>query len=153
MNRIAWYLLFVPLAVAAADDDFLAALKSKHADYRWSDKNYLRLDLNRDGASDKVALGLQRRKVALAIEITGAKEAIFFEIPIDSRKEFGLCPGGEPTISKVLQSEVTVEALDETPPGYEICPTCFELEISGGPCDPIYFYWDTKANRLTWWRL
>jgi len=153
MNTIARCLLLVPLVAAAADDGFLVALKEKHAGYRWSGKNYLSVDLNRDGASDRVALGLQRTKVALAIEIMRGKEPIFVEIPIDASRQFGLCPGNEPSLSKRLQSEETLESLGETPSGYELCPTCFELEVSGGQCDPIYFYWDTKANKLAWWRL
>jgi hypothetical protein len=154
MQILIRLLMLLPVtAVAGANGDFLTTLRDKHGDYQWDVKRVISVDLNRDGKTDSAALGLHKSKVALALQISGHEEPIFVEIPVDAGQQFGICSGEEPQITVDRQSEAPVEALGENPPGYEICPECFEIVVDDGDCDPLQFYWDVLANGLSWWRV
>jgi hypothetical protein len=146
------FLIFPSLALAASDSTFLASLKSSHGEYQWHSVRVVTIDLNRDGIADNAALGLRKEKAALVVKIARRSEQLIREIPVDAGKQFGICPGGEPRISVSLQSEAPLNALGENPEGYDVCDKCFELIVSGGDCEPLYFYWNTKAGLLSWWR-
>ena len=100
---------------------------------------------------DSAQLDIGPDSVNLLIKID-SKPLPAIEIPIDASEQFGICPGSKPSISVTPQSDAPLNALGETPRGYEICPECVEIEVGGGECDSIHFYWDAKADELAWWR-
>jgi len=151
MRAIFRFLVFLHSAAAIAEDnDFLATLQDLHPNYKWDSNRLVSVDLNRDGSADVAALGTQRGQVALAVRIAGQDDGLVV-IPIDAGRQFSICPG-DPSISVQKQSEAPSEALGDTPVGYQICPKCFEIRIDEGDCDPLQFYWDVVANKLSWWR-
>lgn len=119
--------------------------------YDWRSSLVVEADLDRSGVVDSAQLGISDRSVGLLVAINSRPLPVI-DIPVDGSKQFGICPGSEPSISIAPQSEAPLNALGETPQGYEICPDCVEIVVGGGECDPIHFYWDTIANRLAWWR-
>ena len=100
---------------------------------------------------DSAQLGVAAKSVGLLITVN-SKPLPIIDIPIDGSKQFGICPGSNPRIRLSAQSEAPLNALGETPQGYEICPDCIEIVIDGGECDSLYFYWDTTEGKLAWWR-
>lgn len=119
--------------------------------YEWSKSRSVTADFNRDGSPDQAELGVGKDRVGLRIRLDG-KLLPVLEIPIDGSKQFGICPDALSTIRIEPQSEVPLNALGETPKGYEICPRCVEIVVNGGECDPLHFYWDTTTNAVAWWR-
>lgn len=109
------------------------------------------VDLDRNGEMDAARLSVTDEGVRLLITLNSSPLPAV-EIPADASKQFGICPGSPPVIGLVKQSETPSVALGEMPNGYTVCPTCFEIEVRGGDCDPLYFYWDTVAQKLAWWR-
>jgi len=109
------------------------------------------VDLDRNGVMDVARVSVTEEGVRLLITLnSGPLPAV--DIPADASRQFGICPGSPPALNLVKQSETPLEALGEMPNGYKVCPTCFEIEVRGGDCDPLYFYWDTVAQKLSWWR-
>jgi hypothetical protein len=100
---------------------------------------------------DSARLGIAAESVGLLITVD-SKPLPLIEIPVDGSKQFGICPGSAPRISLAAQSDAPLNALGETPQGYEICSDCIEIVVDGGECDSLHFYWDTAANKLAWWR-
>jgi hypothetical protein len=145
-------LCLVLASLAAEAHDLLTILKSRYSDYQWDDSRTVSVDLNRDGAIDQAALGLQQAKVGLVLQIGGDTDPKVIEIPINAGKQFAICPGDEPKLEVRPQSEMPENAFGEKLPGYEICPECFEIVIDNGACDPLQFYWDMDSAELTWWR-
>ena len=119
--------------------------------YDWRPSLSVEVDLDRNGQVDSAQLGIAAESVGLLITVN-SKPLPLIEIPIDGSKQFGICPGSDPGISLVAQSEAPLNALGETPQGYEICSDCIEIVIDGGECDSLHFYWDTTAGKLAWWR-
>jgi hypothetical protein len=152
ISILALHLLLPVAALADGEAEFLATLKKTRGDYQWNATRVVSVDIDRDGAVDRAALGLRTDTVALLLQLGGNKEPLVTEIPIDAGKQFGICAGDDRQISVHQQSDRPQNALGENPPGYEQCPECFEIEIGGGDCDPIQFYWDVAANQLSWWR-
>jgi hypothetical protein len=144
-------LLAAPAAQATSDAALLKDLVARYPGFSWSATRLVRGDLNRDGKPDKAALGIGTGKVALVVLLNG-KNPVLMEIAADAGKQFGICLGAEPKISMQLQSEAPLNALGATPQGYEICAKCIEIVVSGGDCDPLQFYWNTKSKKLSWWR-
>jgi len=131
---------------------FSAVVHADHASpYEWPAALVVQADLDRSGQLDTAQLGVAAESVGLFVKIDSSPLPII-EIPIDSSQQFGICPGAAPGISVVPQSEAPLNALGETPRGYEICPECVEIVVSGGECDALHFYWDTVKNELSWWR-
>jgi hypothetical protein len=153
MRSFASVLLLLPTGTFAAElPDFQARLAERYVDYQWTPERTVAVDLNRDGAGDLIALGLQTNRVMLFIELGGIAEPIVVTIPVDAGKQFGICPGSDARISVHEQSEAPLNALGENPQGYEVCPQCFEIEVGSDSCDPLRFFWDLIANQLSWWR-
>ncbi len=144
-------LLAASAALAADEASLLGDLRARYPAFGWSDARIVRGDLNRDGTPDTVALGVSAGKVAIVLLLSG-KDPKLTEVPVDNRKQFGICPGAGPNIAFRPQSEAPLNALGQTPPGYQICAKCIEIVVTGGDCDPLQFYWDTKSNKLAWWR-
>ena len=119
--------------------------------YDWRPSLSVEVDLDRSGQMDSARLGTAADSVGLLITVN-SKPLPLIEIPIDGSKQFGICPGSDPRISLSAQSEAPLNALGETPQGYEICPDCIEIVIDGGECDSLHFYWDTTGGKLAWWR-
>jgi hypothetical protein len=142
----------VAVSLVAEADGPLTMLESRYADYHWHDDRIVKVDLNRDGSVDQVALGLQEAKVLLVLMLGGQTEPSAIEIPIDAGKQFGICRGDEPKILIQRQSEMPENVFGEKLPGYEICPECFEIVIDSSACDPLQFYWRMDSDELTWWR-
>jgi hypothetical protein len=138
-------------ALAASEASLLDDLAARYPSFHWSGSRLVSADLNRDGKLDKAALGVGTDKVALAFFLNG-KNPVLTEIAVDANRQFGICPGPDPQIAIRLQSEAPRNALGATPQGYEICAKCIEIVISGGGCDSLQFYWDTKTRKLAWWR-
>jgi len=153
MRAIVYALLLLPAASLANEgSNFVASLNGRYAEYHWDATRVIAVDLNRDGAIDRVALGLRKNSVAFLVQLGGIDAPLIEEVPIDGSQQFGICPGDDLQISLRKQSEAPTEALGENPSGYEICPTCFEVVVGGGDCDPLHFYWDVTAKQLGWWR-
>lgn len=127
------------------------AYADEAGEYEWAPSQVVTADLNRSGLLDSVQLGTKPGSIGLLIQID-SKSLPIIVIPIDGSKQFGICPGSTPRITVVPQSEAPLNALGATPSGYEICPECVEIVVSGGECDPIHFYWSKKAKELLWWR-
>jgi hypothetical protein len=144
-------LLAASSAQATSDAALLKDLVARYPGFSWSATRLVKGDLNRDGKLDNAALGIGTRKVALALLLNG-KNPVLTEIAAEAGKQFGICLGAEPKITIQLQSEAPLNALGETPQGYEICAKCIEIVVSGGDCDPLQFYWNTKSKKLVWWR-
>ena len=119
--------------------------------YEWPDSLVVVTDLDRSGQLDSAQLGIGADSVALSVKVN-SKPLPTIEIPIDGSKQFGICPGSAPSISVIAQSDAPLNALGEIPRGYENCPDCVEIMVSGGECDSLHFYWDTSTNELGWWR-
>jgi len=128
-----------------------AAFAGEAGVYTWPPSLAVEMDLDRSGTSDSARLGVADKSVRLLLTID-SKPLPAIDIPIDGSKEFGICPGSEPSMSVIPQSEAPLNALGESPHGYEICPDCTEIVVGGGECDPLHFYWDTVADKLAWWR-
>ena len=108
-------------------------------------------DLDGNGEMDIARLTRSGESVGLRVTINSTPLPAI-EIPVDGSREFGICPGSPPSIRIVAQSEAPLNALGEMPHGYAMCPTCVEIEVGGGDCDPVHFYWDVIAGKLAWWR-
>lgn len=119
--------------------------------YDWNRSSAIEADLNRNGQMDSVRLGIADGGVGLLVTIDATALPVI-DIPIDGSRQFGICPGSDPSISLAAQSEAPLNALGEMPEGYEICPDCFEIVVSGGECDAVHFYWNTTTRQLAWWR-
>jgi hypothetical protein len=119
--------------------------------YDWRPSHIVEVDLDRNGQIDSAQLGIAPDNVGLRVTVNSNLLPII-DIPIDGSRQFGICPGSEPSISLVAQSDAPLNALGENPQGYEVCEDCIEIVVSGGECDPLHFYWDTTTNQLTWWR-
>ena len=131
---------------AVADD-----VADKPLAYELSKSRSVSADLNRDGSTDQAELGVGTESVGLRITLDG-KLLPVIEIPVDGSKQFGICSGASAKIGISPQSEAPLNALGETPTGYEICPSCVEIDISDGECDSLHFYWDTTTKTIAWWR-
>jgi hypothetical protein len=119
--------------------------------YDWRPPLTVDVDLDRNGQVDSAQLGVAARSVGLRVTLNSTPLPLI-EIPIDGSKEFGICPGSAPSIRLAPQSEAPLNALGQTPRGYEICEGCMEVVVGGGECDSIHFYWDTTTRQLAWWR-
>lgn len=119
--------------------------------YDWRPSLTVEADFDRDGQMDSAQLGVAAGGVGLRATLN-AHPLPIIDIPIDGSKQFGICPGGEPSIRLAAQSEAPLNALGETPRGYEICEECVEIVVGGGECDALHFYWDTTTRQLAWWR-
>ena len=139
---IVFFALTLLPAIASADEA---------ERYEWNHSLIVTADINRTGIADSAQLGISSDSVGLLLTVD-SKPLPIIDIPIDGSKQFGICPGSAPSISVVPQSDAPLNALGETPRGYEICQDCVEIEVGGGECDSIHFYWDTTANELAWWR-
>ena len=127
MRTFASVLLLLPAGTLAAElSDFHETLAERYVDYRWAPERTVAVDPNRDGAADRVALGLQTNRVMLFIELGGIAEPKVVIIPVDAGKQFGICPGSNARISVHEQSEAPLNALGAYPQGYKVCPQCFE---------------------------
>lgn len=141
------FLVLAASASSAYGDDSAA----QYPEYEWSHKLAVVADLNRNGVKDHASLGVGSHNAGLLIRVDSTQLPIVV-IPIDGSTEFGICPGSAPTISVVPQSEAPLNALGETPRGYEICPECVEIVVGGGECDSVHFYWDVTTSEIAWWR-
>lgn len=132
---------------------FASAAAGAHqvATYEWPPSLTVELDLDRNGQVDSAQLGIALESVGLRVTVN-SKPLPIIDIPVDGSKEFGICPGSLPSISLTAQSDAPLNALGETPRGYDICEDCIEIVVGGGECDPLHFYWDTTTNQLVWWR-
>jgi hypothetical protein len=119
--------------------------------YNWRPSLIVEADLDRSGQVDSAQLGIAAESIGLLVTVN-SKPLPVIDIPIDESKQFGICPGTGPSISLATQSDAPLNALGETPRGYEACPDCIEIVVGGGECDPLHFYWDTITNQLAWWR-
>lgn len=119
--------------------------------YDWRRPVSVSADFNRSGQTDLAELGVSPDSVALRVTIDG-KQLPLIEIPIDGSRQFGICPGSDPGMALTPHSEAPLNALGSFPQGYEVCEDCIGFVVSGGDCDSIYFYWDSVANALGWWR-
>ena len=129
-----------------------AAAGENHASaYDWHQSLSVEGDLDRNGQVDSAQLGIASDSVGLLVTVN-SKPLPIIDIPIDGSKQFGICPGTEPSISLAAQSEAPLNALGETPHGYEICENCVEIVVGGGECDSLHFYWNTITNKIAWWR-
>jgi hypothetical protein len=119
--------------------------------YDWRPSLTVEVDLDRNGQTDFAELGVASDSVGLRITVN-SEPLPLIHIPIDGSKQFGICPGSDPSISLNPHSEAPLNALGETPQGYEICDGCVEILVIGGACDGLHFYWNTTINKLAWWR-
>jgi hypothetical protein len=142
---------FIAIVGGAAVLASAAVGAHQSATYEWPSSLTVELDLDRNGQVDSAQLGIAPERVGLRVTVN-SKLLPVIEIPVDGSKQFGICPGSGPSISLTAQSEAPLNALGETPRGYEICEDCIEIVVSGGECDPLHFYWDTTTNQLVWWR-
>lgn len=142
---------FAAIVISALAFVFAIAYAGEAARYKWSQSRLVTTDINRNGVADVAQLGIGSKSVGLLIKVDSNSLPVI-EIPVDGSMQFGICPGSAPRISVAPQSEAPLNALGETPRGYEICPKCVEIVVSGGECDSIHFYWDTTTNELAWWR-
>lgn len=108
-------------------------------------------DLDKNGQQDVAKLRTTDRSVFLSIKLN-SRDMPIIEVPIDGSKQFAVCPGPKLRMKLGLQSEAPLNALGEWPRGYAACPECVEIEIIGGECDPIYFYWNQADGKIDWWR-
>ena len=120
-------------------------------DYKPPPSPIVEMDLDRNGEIDSAQLDIGTDQVHLLVKLNKRPLPVI-GIPIDASKQFGICPGSTPRINVVPQSEAPLNALGETPQGYEICPTCVEIVVDGGGCDSLHFYWNFVTKKLTWWR-
>ena len=153
MRRTSLFLALLSASVVLAADSAapLKDLSKRYPAYAWSGERIVRTDLNRDGKVDTVALGISDNKVALALFLS-AKKLALTEIPIDASKQFGVCGGTQPTITVRAQSDAPLNAIGKLPEGYLGFAKCVEIVVSGGECDPLQFYWNTKSRKPAWWR-
>lgn len=149
MKTLALVLLLA--FVASASSAHVDNAAAQYPEYGWSHKLAVVADLNRNGIKDHARLGVGSRSVGLLIRVDSTQLPII-EIPIDGSQEFGICPGSAPTISVAPQSEAPLNALGETPRGYEVCLECIEIVVGGGECDSVHFYWDVITSEIAWWR-
>jgi hypothetical protein len=119
--------------------------------YDWRPSLTVEADLDRNGQMDSARLGIAAESIRLLVTVN-SKPMPVIDIPVDGSKQFGICPGSVPGISVLTQSNAPLNVLGELPQGYEICPDCIEIVITGGECDSLHFYWDTTTNQLAWWR-
>lgn len=120
-------------------------------DYDWRPSLNVQADFDRNGKVDSAQLGFAKNGVGLLVTINSNPLPVI-EIPIDGSKQFGICPGADPSISLIAQSDAPINALGALPQGYEMCSDCVEIVISGGECDTLQFYWNTVTDKLAWWR-
>lgn len=136
----------IALAFASTDANVDRAVA-----YDWPASLVVEVDLDRSGRKDAARLGIAAGSVGLLVTIDDVPLPVI-DIPVDGSMQFGICGGSDLGIRVEAQSEAPLEALGETPRGYEICATCVEIVVSGGDCDPLHFYWDVTARTLAWWR-
>ncbi len=120
-------------------------------DYDWNRSSAIEVDLNRNGQIDFVRLGIADESVGLLVTVDSMALPVI-DIPIDGSRQFGICPGSDPSISLMAQSEAPLDALGAMPEGYEACSDCIEIVVVGGECDALHFYWNTVTEQLSWWR-
>lgn len=147
MLSVRAIVLSLLMGAPASADDAIA----RYPQYEWTRERVIAVDLDRNGLTDTIRLGVSFDQVGLLIDL-GSTVLPLIEIPVDGSRQFGICPGASPTVGMVPQSEAPLNALGEMPRGYEACPTCMEITVGGGECDPLHFYWDAVAGELAWWR-
>lgn len=110
------------------------------------------VDLDRDGRPDLVSLQLEGRKGVLSV-IYGTGKSERAEFAVGSDEQFAICSGDHIALEVELQSQGVEEALGAIPDGYRVCETCYEIQVSGGECDPLQFFWNENSKVLDWWRV
>lgn len=154
MRRSRWRAVVSTISATVSLNLLLATVATAAdpaAPYQWPPSLTVELDLDRSGRTDSARLGIAQDSIALLVSLD-SQSLPLIEIPIDGSRQFGICPGRPPEIRVVARSEAPGHALGETPQGYEICPDCFEIVVSGGECDPLHFFWNGEVEQLNWWR-
>lgn len=127
---------------------------SKSADHSVRDQHTVApvtVDLDRDGKPDQVSLELAHSKAVLTVRY-GSGNSEQAEFAVAAGQQFGVCPGDKISLQVERQSDGLEEALGEIPEGYRVCEFCYEVQVIGGECDPLQFYWNEKKKALGWWR-
>ena len=132
----------------------VAAFQAQVPDFKWDQSTSIKVDINADGVPDTAMLGYSEQAAAVGV-ILGPPSAdpkvLDLQFPFVGNDQFSTC--GRPKGLRVHPtSEGPMEALGVYPEGYRICARCVEMEVIGGDCDPLMFFWNHKANTLDWWR-
>ncbi len=151
MGTLALGLAVLLAAEQSPARDGLGRLSAAEPSVRWQEASRVRVDVDCDGKVDDVYLGRQAAKVYVGLlrAAEGPPSVLAFEI--GTTAQAGIC--GEPAsiASEALPLPTSADAPAEAAPG-ATHPRCRGIRLSGGECDSIHLFWNSKTKRLDWWR-
>ena len=145
--------LLPPLAANASltNTQVVSAAKKNVSTVAWDKGSIVRGDFNGDGLQDAAIVGTRKQRVFLAIvfSTTSKKPKVqMFEFGISSSAEDSICD----LPMKLDVNPLDCSPLDDPLPGCKQSNNTNSLELYGGECDPMNFYWDHEKNLMRWWR-
>ena len=113
----------------------------------------LRVDLDGDGAPERVQLDQANTQVTITVESQTLAEGVqTLNFGVDPARQDAVC--GLPVTLTPAAADCAPEALGaQALPGCINNPAARDLILSDGQCDAIHMYWNHDTLRLAWWRM
>jgi len=145
-------LALLATGVHATEADALKLLQRASPNFVWDPSSALKIDIDADGKPDYVFLSQDAKSATVGLVLGKAGRSVLVQtFPIGDPSQDSLCaaPAG-----------IARESLDHDPtdavgaiPGFRRTKSGVGFILGGGECDVFHFFWNTKTNKLDWWRL
>jgi hypothetical protein len=115
----------------------------------------LRVDIDCDGADDRIFTGRHAGRFYVAAVLTGRSRMPKISVTrflLQGTSQDSFC-GPPSVLAKESMDYYPEDSSAMAPEGFRRSSNCHGLRLEAGECDSFHFFWNHAANELDWWRL